>query len=419
MQENHNLRDLLVYHEFVQHSIEKRKEFKENIRIMPYVLGFISIIIFILLSTPLHPKSLAISAFDLYSDAIKIESLTFFLTSLSMNLSPVLWIGSDGFILIISIWFASFFSTFPVLLPQILNIPSAILTELLILDRQESHAIREGKLNKALDKSRKNTSYLPIFIFLLPVIGLMITARADFSMGGLYVVMGFFVMFYFYAIFFSALIVYVLLAETKDFLFKNRFVDEYVTCLLSDCIRDVTDEERWRSIQSRRKIKSRLDIIADIFQEFIPNQAGIQDPITRRNFQLIASRFRALKQWLFIPKKDTRLMLKAELLFILEKYLDFDLDALIPEHEFESRKRLSIKSLSRMAFSLIRILSPILLVFLFLRIPIAPEGLLKDYLIIGVFIFTGFRVLLALDPSFAEALDSLLKLVNKAKDTIK
>jgi hypothetical protein len=108
-----------------------------------------------------------------------------------------------------------------------------------------------------------------------------------------------------------------------------------------------------------------------------------------------------------------------ELFDIFQKYLDFDLDGLIPEGEVEIGRRKSIKVVSHVSLTSFRLSIPVLLIFLFLKTPLAPEGPLRDYLIIGVFALTGLRVILEVDPSFRETLDTLLSFANKAKDTIK
>ena len=298
-------------------------------------------------------------------------------------------------------------------------VPHLVLADLFILDHQRSEEIKKQILSKSNEKSRKGGIYLPIFILLLPVLAFTITARANFSEGALYFVMGFFVVFYFVAIIVIAILAYAFLMGINDLIFKKNYLDEYIICSLTDCMKNVIDEGKWRSIENRKRIKSRLEIIADIFQEAIPRKVDIQDPIIRENFRLIASRFRSLNRWIFTPKKDTRSTLRMELFDIFKKYLDFDLDGLIPEGEVEIGRRKSIKVVSHVSLTSFRLSIPVLLIFLFLKTPLAPEGPLRDYLIIGVFALTGLRVILEVDPSFRETLDTLLSFANKAKDTIK
>ena len=74
---DHEIKDFLNECEIVKSSIAKRKEVREK-NLFPCILGFISISIFIILASSLNPRSLVISAFNFYSDSIKIESWTNF-----------------------------------------------------------------------------------------------------------------------------------------------------------------------------------------------------------------------------------------------------------------------------------------------------------------------------------------------------
>lgn len=405
------MKDFLDECEIVKSSIAKRKEIHEK-NLLPCILGLISISIFIILASPLNPKSLVISAFNFYSDSMKIESWTNFFNGFSVN-------GSNWFTLFMGVFVANQFMAFPIMLPFMVSIPRFVLADLFILDHKKSEEIKNQIRSKSNDKSRKNGIYLPIFILLLPVLAFTITARANFSEGALYFVMGFFVIFYFFVIIIIAILAYAFLVGINDLFFRKNYLDEYVICSLTDCMKNVIDEAKWRSIENRKRIKSKLEAIADIFQEDIPRKADIQDPITQKNFRLIASRFRSLNRWIFTPKKDTRSILRMELFDIFKKYLAFDLDGLIPEIEVDIGRRKPIKVVSHASLTVFRLSIPMLLIFLFLKTPLAPEGPLRDYLVIGVFALTGLRVILEIDPSFRETLDTLLNFANKAKDTIK
>ncbi|MEA5451180.1 hypothetical protein VB780_21550 [Leptolyngbya sp. CCNP1308] len=407
-------RDFLSQCELVTYSKAKRREFKKSISLSPYILAFISTNILIILTTPLHPKSLAISAFDFYSDSTKITSLTNFFAGFLLENPSGLW-----FIFLIGIFTSNLILGIPLFLPMISVVPSILMTEIFIRDIREKEEIKIKKISRATEKSRRNDDYIFVFAFLIPVIGFTITARADFSAGALYFVMGFFVMSYCWVLIIISVLAYAFLTKVRDSLFKQKFLDEYVICLLADCIKDITDRGTWRNIQSRRKIKLRLETIANIFQEVIPDQADIEDPEIRRNFRLIAGRFRSLNRWLFTPKEDTRLALIAELVFILKKYVHFDLDSLIPENEIELSGRKPIRKILNIVILTFKMSVPILLIFLFLKTPIAPQGPLRDYLAIGVFALTGLRILLAIDPGFGEALENLLNFIGKARNSIK
>jgi hypothetical protein len=58
--------------------------------------------------------------------------------------------------------------------------------------------------------------------------------------------------FYFVAIIVIAILAYVFLMGINDLIFKKNYLDEYTICSLTDCMKNVIDEGKWRSIENRR-----------------------------------------------------------------------------------------------------------------------------------------------------------------------
>jgi hypothetical protein len=423
----------LEQYDLVRYSKDKRNEFNTNSSTLPYLLIVFLVISLIVLATPINPRTLSINAFNFYPDALRNPSLTSFYDEISFDFSALVPWHKQGE----SNIFAGFsFSLFLPLTPVFLQLTFLIIylfpffiSRMLTFDHQKLERLETGQkeeIDFRIKKVRKTDENLLLYVFilvgLLPVIGFSIASRTYFTAGTIDFVTGIFVGFYAHVALIATLITHVFMLDIRDKLFRKQYVDEYIICLLAECLEITANRSKWRTVKSRKWVKNRLDTIADIFQEDMPDQMKVRDPVCRKNYQLIASKFRSLSQWLLTPKQDTRDMLEVELLNILESYIDFDLDSLIPkqgEVELISKRPITGLLIREIAFKGIKMMIPIIFTYLFLMAPIAPTGPLRDYLVLGVFVLTGLRIISEIDPGFGEALDALLDRLGKGQNLTK
>jgi hypothetical protein len=90
-------------------------------------------------------------------------------------------------------------------------------------------------------------------------------------------------------------------------------LNEYIIFSISECIKEIANEEAWNYPAHRRNLQQMLHNIGDLIEFYLCRKTiltRIPESVShKKTFRLISYRFRELSYWLVSPKKDTRIAL--------------------------------------------------------------------------------------------------------------
>ncbi|NER83099.1 MAG: hypothetical protein F6K42_26810 [Leptolyngbya sp. SIO1D8] len=199
---------------------------------------------------------------------------------------------------------------------------------------------------------------------------------------------------------------------------KDENLSSYIKFQITRCIKELQDENLWNSIKQRNLIQNILESIAISIERDLKRQTLKRTYTNRSIYEekifLMAQKFRALKQWVFTPKADTRQQLASTLNEILQLFIVNDLDAILHiqvgleylESNIEEAQNIAITFIER----LIRSIVPVILVSIFILLPIAPkENVITNYLWYGSFVISAYLFMCEINPNFQGNIDNIMK----------
>ncbi|HEY0785205.1 MAG TPA: hypothetical protein VGD62_04990 [Acidobacteriaceae bacterium] len=170
---------------------------------------------------------------------------------------------------------------------------------------------------------------------------------------------------------------------------------------------------RWQELAFKTELLTELNAIARMIQHDLPAQcSSFEDEVfrawLRERMTLVATRFREMKQWIILPRADTRDYLLQQLAAITISLAQGDWDALPTAQTSQQARRAghlanALGSLRTLAASVLPILILVALARLHVRLPEA----LRLYAYLAASFWLGIGVLSLLDPLYAARLDAV------------
>jgi hypothetical protein len=411
----------------VMEAEEVIKNFINEISLFPFYLFLFSLIVFAVILTPLNPNQVCLYLFNLYKDQKKNAFLTENIGILNWyglfvprvgNSSNLKLVGST----ISALMFPTlpgFFAGFIVMMPRIFQLNNIIffclsvsgisfqkflglfaknkevgarIEEYSSLNDESAryrHWLRRQLYHEESSRELKSNARSILFsvimcILLMPFLVIYIPFHTAFTPDSQNIVSG--VITAIYILIFLVILAWLLSVNDwiRHKLASKIHLNEYIIFSISECIKEIANEEAWNYPAHRRNLQQMLHNIGDLIEFDLCRKTiltRIPESVShKKTFRLISYRFRELSYWLVSPKKDTRIALNNNLINILESYLDGDLDALvnssIPDPPFSRIAPLNRIKLILML--LIRIFSPVVLVWLFIHTPFSPEAPIDD-----------------------------------------
>jgi hypothetical protein len=162
-------------------------------------------------------------------------------------------------------------------------------------------------------------------------------------------------------------------------------------------------------MSEKRKQMLELEEIARCIEHFLPRQLRTKDFVTdvwlKTRTKEISTYIREKKRWILIPMSDTQIHLTEELVYVLIYVLNDNWNGLKKmKPEVLSQELPQPQFLGSRLMSFIRILLiavfPAIVFFIFELTPWHISGSVRDYVVIGLFIWGLVAIITSLDPNF-------------------